>query len=140
VWLIVQQRDAARQRLLEALDDEGYRGLLGRLHLPPRLLPGREEVPLDRLAHREFRRLARTVARLGKRPEDVAVHDLRIVLKNTRYAAELAAPSGKVGRHFLEAAKALQELLGEHQDAVAAETFLRTTTVVDAKTGAAFVA
>jgi len=140
VWLIVQQRDAARRRLLETLDEDGYRGLLRQLQLPPRLRPGREEVPLDHLARREFRRLARAVTRLGKRPEDVAVHDLRIVLKNARYAAELAAPQGKAGRKFLAAAKTLQELLGEHQDAVAAESLLRTTTVVDAKTGAAFVA
>jgi CHAD domain-containing protein len=139
-WLVVQQRDAARRRLLETLDEEGYRGLLGRLQLPPRLRPGREEVPLDELARDEFRRLARAVTRLGRRPGDVTVHDLRIVLKNARYAAELAAPRGTAGLRFLEAAKTLQELLGEHQDAVAAEALLRTTTMVDAKTGAAFVA
>jgi len=47
---------------------------------------------------------------------------------------------GKAGRLFLDAAKTLQLLLGEHQDAVVAESLLRDATVVDARTGAAFVA
>jgi len=140
VWLLTQRREDARIRLLEALDDEGYRRLLARLHLPPRLRDGVDTVPLERIARREFRRLARAVDRLGKQPEDVAVHKLRISLKHARYAAELAAPKGKAGRAFLDAAKTLQLLLGEHQDAVVAESLLRSSTVVDARTGAAFVA
>ena len=140
VWLVTQRRDEARTRLLEALDDESYRHLLARLHLPPRLREGEGAVPLERIARREFRRLARAVDRLGKHPDDASVHRLRIALKHARYAAELAAPKGKRGRAFLEAAKTLQLLLGEHQDAVVAESLLRNSTVDDARTGAAFVA
>jgi len=140
VWLLTQRRDETRARLLEALDDDSYRGLLARLHLPPRLRDGVETVPLERIARREFRRLARAVDRLGKHPDDAAIHSLRIALKHARYAAELAAPKGKRGRVFLDAAKTLQLLLGEHQDAVVAESLLRDSTVVDGRTGAAFVA
>jgi CHAD domain-containing protein len=140
VWLLTQRRDEARKRLLDALDEDGYRRLLARLHLPPRLRDGVETIPLERIARREFRRLARTLDRLGKHPDDVAVHGLRIALKHARYAAELYAPEGKAGRALLEAAKTLQLLLGEHQDAVVAESLLRSSTVVDARTGAAFVA
>ena len=41
---------------------------------------------------------------------------------------------------FFDAAKTLQGLLGEHQDAAVAESLLRSSTVVDATTAAAFVA
>ena len=114
--------------------------LLTRLHLPPRLRPDVDSIPLDRIARTEFRRLARAVDKLGKSPSDAAMHGLRIVLKRARYAAELSAPRGTAGRRLLEEAKALQRLLGEHQDAATAERLLRTTTVSDPATAAAFVA
>jgi CHAD domain-containing protein len=140
VWELAQRRELGQHRLAEALDDDGYRELLGRLHFPARLRDGVEGVPLERLARREFRRLAKAVARLGKHPDDGAVHRLRILLKHARYAAELAPPAGDAGRAFLEAAKTLQVLLGEHQDAAVAESLLRAAAIVDADTGAAFVA
>jgi CHAD domain-containing protein len=133
-------RDDAQRRLLAALDDESYRLLLARLHLPPRLRDGVESIPLDRIARREFRGLAKTVKRLGKRPRGAALHELRISLKRARYAAELAAPSGAAADAFFDAAKTLQRLLGEHQDAAVAESLLRSVTVVDDPTAAAFVA
>lgn len=131
---------SARQALLEALDGDGYRILLGRLRRPPRLAAGVGGIPLERIARKEFRRLAKAVDRLGKHPEASELHALRIALKRARYTAELAAPSGNAGRRFLTDAKTLQTLLGEHQDAVVAEQRLREATVVDGKTGAAFVA
>jgi CHAD domain-containing protein len=134
------ERRAARQPLLELLDTGGYRALLGRLHLPPRLAEGVETIPLQTLARDEFRRLARAVGRLGKRPDDDAIHRLRIALKRARYAAELSEPGGKAGRRFLADARALQTLLGEHQDAVVAEERLRAIAVADVSTAVAFVA
>jgi CHAD domain-containing protein len=77
---------------------------------------------------------------LGKNPDDARIHRLRIAVKRARYAAELAAPRGPVGRRFRRDAKALQTLLGEHQDAAVAEQHLRESTVVDGPTAAAFVA
>jgi CHAD domain-containing protein len=130
----------SRRGLLEALDGRDYRFLLARLRLPPRLAEGVESVPLESLALKEFRRLAKLVDRLGKRPDEREVHRLRIALKRARYAAELAAPKGGGRRRFLSDARILQELLGEHQDAVVAEQRLRKATVDDVRTAAAFAA
>ena len=47
-------------------------------------------------------------------------------MKRVRYAAELAAHElGKRGAAFVDAAKELQDVLGEHQDAVVAEGRIR---------------
>lgn len=133
-------REIARRHLREAFDGNAYRVLLVRLRLPPRLAPGVERVPLEQIARKEFRRLSKTVDRLGKHPGEAAIHGLRIALKRARYAAELAAPEGRTGQRFLADARILQDLLGEHQDAVVAEQHLRAATVADTRTAAAFVA
>lgn len=133
------ERDLARRRLLEAMDSGTYRALLGQLRAP-RLADGVEAVRLDRVARREFSRLVAAVDGLGKRPNEAALHGLRILLKRVRYAAELAAPNDKARKRFLADARALQDLLGEHQDAVIAEQRLRTTAVTDQTTAVAFLA
>jgi CHAD domain-containing protein len=138
--LVKGERDSLRVRLLTTLDGERYRLLLTRLRFPPRFRPAVDDVPLDRIARREFRRLARKVKRAGSSPDDSTIHGLRITLKRTRYAAELSSPRGGAGRRFLEAAKTLQDLLGEHHDAVVAEDRLRSLTVRDDASAAAFVA
>lgn len=130
----------AHARLIAALDAPEYRLLMTRLRLPPRFRQGVEDVPLERLGRKEFGRLARSVRRLGAAPADEAIHGLRINLKRARYAAELSGPGGTAKRRFLEAATTMQDLLGEHQAAVVAETTLRDTTVTDGATAAAFVA
>jgi CHAD domain-containing protein len=135
-----EEREQVRRGLLEALDGRDYRFVLARLRLPPRLAEGVESVPLEALALKEFRRLARLVDRLGKRPDEQEVHRLRIALKRARYAAELAAPKGGGRKRLLADARILQELLGEHQDAVVAEQRLRKATVDDVRTAAAFAA
>jgi CHAD domain-containing protein len=134
------ERDLARRRLLEAMDGDAYRALLGQLRAPPRLAGGVEALQLDRIARKEFRRLAAAVDGLGKRPNEAALHGLRILLKRVRYAAEFAAPNDKVRKRFLADARALQDLLGEHQDAVVAEQRLQSTAVTDETTAVAFVA
>lgn len=134
------ERRSARRALLGALDGDAYRVLLARLRPPPRLAPGIEAVPLERIARREFRRLLKTVDRLGKHPDEARIHGLRIALKHARYAAELAAPRGPAARRFLADARTLQDLLGEHQDTLVAEVRLRAAAVVDDVTAAAFVA
>ena len=134
------ERDFAHRLLLEAMNSDAYRALLGQLRAPPRLAEGVEAVQLDRVARREFSRLVAAVDRLGKRPNEAALHDLRILLKRVRYAAELAAPNDKARKRFLADARALQDLLGEHQDAVIAEQRLRTTAVTDETTAVAFLA
>ena len=132
--------ELARRGLLEAMNSDTYHALLGQLRAPPRLAQGIEVVPLERIARKEFRRLVRTVEGLGKRPNEAALHGLRILLKRVRYAAELAAPNDKIRKRFLADAGALQDLLGEHQDAVVAEQRLRVTAVTDDATALAFLA
>jgi CHAD domain-containing protein len=134
------ERDRARRAVFEALDGRDYRFLLARLRLPPRLADNVDEVPLELLAQREFRRLASLVDALGKRPDEQEIHRLRIALKRARYAAELVAPKGGGRKRFLADARVLQDLLGEHQDAVVAEQRLRGATVEDVRTAAAFAA
>ena len=57
---------------------------------------------------------------LDKKPADDALHALRKRGKRTRYAHELSGAKAVVKR-----AKALQDVLGEHQDSVVAEERLR---------------
>lgn len=135
-----EEREHARTRLLGALESADYRFVLARLRLPPRLAEGVEAIPLQSLAKQEFRRVARLVERLGKQPDEKKIHRLRISLKRARYAAELAAPKGGARRQFLADARALQELLGDHQDAVVAEQRLRSASIHDVPTAAAFAA
>jgi CHAD domain-containing protein len=122
------------------LDGDDYRFVLARLRLPPRLAEGVDAVPLERLAQKEFRRLAKLVERLGKHPDEVSIHRLRIALKRARYAAELVDSKGGVRKRFLADARVLQDLLGEHQDALVAERHLRQAAVDDLRTAAAFAA
>jgi len=135
-----QERVATRTALLAAFQSPGYRLLVARLRFPPRLAAGVESVRLDRVARKEFRRLARAVAELGDQPGDGAMHGLRMQLKRARYAAELAPSGHGAGRRFLADARRMQDLLGEHQDATVAEERLRAAAVVDVRSAAAFAA
>ena len=64
----------------------------------------------------------------------------RIRAKRARYAAEAVAPAlGKAAKRFASAVADLQDLLGEHQDAVVAGQWLREH-VPAGDGGAAFVA
>jgi CHAD domain-containing protein len=135
-----EEREHGRRRLLEALESRDYRFLLARLRLPPRLAEGVGDVPLESLAKKELCRLAKLVERVGKQPDEEAIHRLRIAIKRARYAAELAAPKGGARKRFLADARLLQDLLGEHQDAVVAEQRLRGASVDDVRTAAAFAA
>jgi CHAD domain-containing protein len=135
-----REHEAARRALLTALDGAAYRLLPARLRLPPRLAPGIEAIPLERVARKQFGRLVTAVDRLVQEPDETTIHALRIMLKRVRYAAELAAPDRKALGRFLADAKTLQDLLGKHQDAVVAEKHLRAAVVSDSPTAAAFVA
>lgn len=74
----------------------------------------------------EWRRTHRVLARLDGDSGDERLHAGRLSVKRSRYAAELAAHElGKQGRAFVEAAKELQDVLGEHQDAAVAEARIR---------------
>jgi CHAD domain-containing protein len=122
-----EQRRAARLELLAAMRSDRYLRLLDALEEAaeaPKLAA--HDGSLTEIAAAEFRRLARAVRGLGPEPDDDALHETRIRGKRARYAAELAEPvAGKAASRFVEKAKAFQDLVGEHQDAVVAEEQIR---------------
>jgi CHAD domain-containing protein len=116
--LLDAEREEARTGLIDALDSERYRTLLDELDRPPALRNG----DLRSAAARDHRRLAKSVGRLdGGEPSDEELHRVRIRVKRARYAAEAAGGS----KRYVDRAKALQDILGEHQDAVVAEARIR---------------
>jgi CHAD domain-containing protein len=118
---LAQKRTRARRTLLKALDGERYDALLDLFEeVLAALEPSASKATLDSLAQRELKRLRRDVRALGQEPADDALHALRKGGKRTRYAHELSGATAVVKR-----AKALQDVLGEHQDSVVAEERLR---------------
>ncbi|SOB85439.1 CHAD domain-containing protein [Streptomyces sp. 1331.2] len=83
---------------------------------------------LSRLAAREQDRTAervRTALAAGPEERDRALHEARKAAKRARYAGETAAPAvGARAERYAERMKAVQEVLGEHQDAVVAAATL----------------
>jgi CHAD domain-containing protein len=81
---------------------------------------------LPKLVGRRWRSLRRAVTGAGRHPSDRELHGMRIRAKELRYAAEISAPViGKAARHTAAAAEAAQNVLGDHHDAVNAESWLR---------------
>jgi CHAD domain-containing protein len=75
---------------------------------------------------RPWKHLETAIDHLDSDPSDEALHAARIRAKRVRYAAEAVAPVfGKTARRFAETAADLQDVLGEHQDAVVAGAWLR---------------
>ena len=132
-----RERTTARAAMLDALTTPRYVALLERLadtvRAPlPAPAPGDAAEPaLVDLVRAEARKLRRAVARAGDDPADEVLHALRIRGKRVRYTGELVAPSlrgtpaGKQVKRLLSATTALQEVLGDHQDACVAEQRIR---------------
>jgi CHAD domain-containing protein len=135
-----ESRDRLHDELVQALQAPAYAEIVERLlePVPPAAEPPRHS--LAKLAGREIRRLAKRVDRLGASPADEALHRLRIRVKRVRYTLELASPDAdKRTERMIRAAKRLQDVLGEHQDAVVAEERIRSL-AAEADPGGAFVA
>ena len=128
VALLAEERERSREELLEALCSERYFDLLAAFESAVVALA---DVQSDRDAHQlaaeELRRLRRAAKQLVPVPTDADLHALRITAKRARYGAELvfAGHERKRLRRYLEALKELQDVVGEHQDAVVAEERLR---------------
>lgn len=123
---LVSQRTHDRNELLEAMRSERYFRLLDTLAGAGEAPDGELPKPLTEIAGQAFAGLRKAVKALPRRPADDELHAVRIETKRARYAVELAAPDlGKKGAKFVERAKKLQDVIGEHQDAVVAENRLR---------------
>ena len=126
-------RAAHRAEVVTALSGRRYRALLRALAAltQPALEP--EEIDIvnaAELVRRPVRKIRREVKLLGRNPPDNDLHELRIRGKRIRYAAEFgAALAGRRAapkhRTLAKAAKQFQDVLGAHQDTVAAEHRLR---------------
>ena len=134
------EADEARGVMLEALRGDRYLELLEALVdlasvLPLRETPGftdRSNAQLaSKIARKPWKRLASAVDALGPDPSDAELHQVRILAKRCRYAAEAVAPIvGPVASRFAEAVEEVQTVLGDHHDSVVAESWLRHAAVV----------
>ena len=111
-------RAAARTEALTVMQSARYFALLEALAPPPRFLEG--GVSLDAVAARELKKLRKTVRRAKGDAPDERLHAARIQAKRLRYVSETLGEERVVRR-----AKAFQDVVGEHQDAVVAEERLR---------------
>jgi CHAD domain-containing protein len=85
---------------------------------------------LPTLATGPWRRLRSAVRHLPDPAPDADLHRIRILAKRARYAAEAVAPVvGAGAAAFARTAAKLQTILGEHQDSVTAQTWLRGTRI-----------
>ena len=134
------ERASAREAVLAALSSDRYLALLDRLEgvAVDAVPPGSKDVSLRELASRELRRTRRAAARLPAEPADAELHELRIRAKRVRYALELAEHElGKRGARAIRAAKAVQDVLGEHQDSTVAEHRVRALAAAHPELGLA---
>lgn len=124
---------AARKALDEAFGSPRYLELLDRLVAAASgpALAGDHSAPaatgIPALARQAWRRLRKEVAGLGEDPPDAALHRVRIRAKRARYAAEVAAAVvGQPAERFARAVADVQGVLGDHQDSVTAQVWLRS--------------
>ncbi|MGI9033851.1 MAG: CHAD domain-containing protein [Acidimicrobiales bacterium] len=137
---LADQRAEAVAGLRAVMAGDRYVELLDRLVTAaqhPHLRPEADERAADvlpRLAAGSWRRLRKAIDELVPEPSAQDLHAVRIAAKRTRYAAEAAAPViAKRAKALAGAVADLQTVLGDHQDAVVAEAWLRGA-VVDAGT------
>lgn len=130
------ERVQARAAMNAALDAPRYTALLERIadaiRLPlPTPSATQAQPELIDLVRAEARKLRRAVERAGENPPDAVLHALRIYGKRVRYTGELVEPSlrgtdtGTAVKRLLTATAALQEVLGDHQDACVRRAWLR---------------
>jgi CHAD domain-containing protein len=136
------QRNNVQEILLNELKSERYLDLIRRLqqaaHDPTVV---ESTVTLRDLAKQEFTKLRIAIRQAGHAPNNAKIHQIRIKTKRARYAAELAEPTvGKPATRFINKARALQDGLGMHQDAIQAEAHVRAFLKRSSSVRAAFVA
>ena len=128
--------DGLRKTLAVDLDAKRYVDLLERLvdavHNPVTVPESDQPAStlLPALATKPWRRMRAAVRQLHVSPADADLHRIRILAKRARYAAEAVSPvAGPDAAAFAKAAAKLQTVLGEHQDSVTAQAWLRSVKV-----------
>jgi CHAD domain-containing protein len=121
---LTADRDIARAELAEALDSERYFTLLDNVDaLADRPASG---IAAGALLDRTENRLRKAGRLLKDAGDDAALHKARKGYKKARYAVEtVCVLDGDAALRLINHLKALQEALGEHQDAVVAAGVLR---------------
>jgi CHAD domain-containing protein len=127
----------AHERSVEAMRSERYFALVDRLDTlvadppwTPKASKTVESVLPARVA-KDYRRLRRRVAAADEAADQATrnerLHEVRKAAKRARYAAEALAPVyGRPARRFAKATKKrVQSILGDHHDAVVAQSELR---------------
>ncbi|CAM5738782.1 CHAD domain-containing protein [Streptomyces badius] len=134
------RRSGSRRRIIDVLDGQRYLDLLEALDAlvaDPPLRPAARKAPgkaLPRAVLKDYEKLARRMDRALERPpgpeRDTAMHEARKAAKRARYAGESARPAlGKPAKRFAKRVKAVQSVLGGHQDSVVAREALRTLAI-----------
>jgi CHAD domain-containing protein len=138
--LLERQAADTRAAMLIALGSDRYLHLLDALvelaAAPPfrkaagKLTPRTSQRLASKIVQKPWRRVAYAVESLGPDPSDAQLHEVRILAKRSRYAAEAAAPLLRPSAtRFAAAVADLQTVLGDHQDTVLAEAWLRNAVV-----------
>jgi CHAD domain-containing protein len=126
----------AHARVVETLDGERYLRLLDALDALVTSPPWTDRAGraagdvLPQRAGRAYDRLRLSVEAVESAPtpalRDERLHDVRKEAKRARYAGEALTPAfGEPAQDFANAAKVLQEVLGDHQDSVVTREVLR---------------
>ena len=124
------RRLEGRGRLLEAMDSPRYAALLDAIEGAATAAPivadaDRPARRAGRLMEAPWHALVRRARSLGPDAGDASLHAVRIRAKRVRYGAEALEPAfGKSARRVATAARRLQGILGDHQDAVVASAWL----------------
>jgi CHAD domain-containing protein len=116
-------RESLQDDVLETLRSDRYRALLDALEeasLRPHGAASDDAPTFAELAAEEARKLRKRARRIAPDSSDDELHAVRIAAKRVRYAAELLG-----AKDVVACTKEVQDVLGEHQDAVVAETRLR---------------
>jgi CHAD domain-containing protein len=130
------QRKQALDAMLEALDSDRYRKLVGLVHHwrsdPPFTAAADASADsidsaIKKARKRVGKRLdAAAAARRAGEPSDELFHRARKASKRHRYAVEAAVPVwGSKADKIISQRKDLQDVLGNHQDSIVSAAFLR---------------
>jgi CHAD domain-containing protein len=126
VAALAAQREEHREELLAVLDSERYLQLFDDFARAIAAIPQELAGTGESLAAAELQLFEKAAAGVTKTSPDDELHALRIRAKRARYTGELAALTGrKRPARYVEAVVAVQDVIGEHQDAVVAEARVR---------------